>query len=105
MLNNPGIFSGFITASCTWPGAGERIIGYLSNYTRSLSRPSIKVHHTTGEFDREQQPGHNKIVKEFASGAYPEIDFSSLFLPGEGHTSSVIAQSLIFGLRRIFRKS
>jgi predicted alpha/beta superfamily hydrolase len=103
MLNHPGTFGAYVAASCTWPGAGERIVGYLKKYADAPTRPAVRVFHATGELEHEQGAGSDMVAEAIGSGACPEIDFTFQRLAGEGHSSSVIAQSMIMGLRRVFR--
>ncbi len=102
LLTQPGMFRHHIAASCTWPGADEYILGCEQQYFRQPLHPPTDLYLTMGGLEDEMRPGYQKVVDRLQSRNYPGFRLFTEILPGEKHSSGVLAKTFLNGVRAVY---
>jgi predicted alpha/beta superfamily hydrolase len=104
LFTQPGMFRRHVAASCTWPGAGEFFLKCAQQYAESPVHPPADLYLAVGSLDEGQVPGFTQLAETLANGHYPNLRMSSRIFEGEGHSSGVIANSFLCGLKAVFKE-
>lgn len=103
LLSQPGMFRRHVTASGTWPGAGEFFLECAARYVEQPDHPPADLYLAIGERDEEQLPGFNRLVEMLAGGRFPNLRLTSHVFEGEGHTAGMIGKTFLAGLKAVFQ--
>jgi len=97
LLTRPDLFRRAIAASCTWPGAGEYLVGCVRRCEPG-SVPAT-VYLAVGALEEEQLPGFQAVTEALRARHDTGLTLHAQILPGENHSAGVLAQSFLCGLR------
>lgn len=103
MFNQPGMFRRHVAASCTWPGAGDRLIERARQYAQQPKRPPVDLFLAVGGLEDGFLPNFQAMGELLRGGDYPEVRFASQVIENEGHSAGTIANTFLNGLRAVFK--
>jgi predicted alpha/beta superfamily hydrolase len=103
MLTQPGMFRRHIAASCTWPGAGEELLGYERQHAQQPHHPPTDLFLAVGGLEEDQLPGFRALTEALQQRNDPGLRITTQILDGEGHSSGVIAKTFLEGVRAVYR--
>ncbi len=104
LMTHPGLFRRYIAASGTWPGADAYLLECEQKYADQPQHPPASLYYAVGGAEDEQQSGFTTLVERLQSRGYPGFKLHAQVLAGEKHSSGVISQAFVYGLREVYRE-
>jgi len=102
MMTHPGLFRRYIAASGTWPGADAYLLDCEQQYAGQSLHPPVDLYYAIGGDEEEQLHGFNTLVERLKNRNYPDLKLHAQILAGEKHSAGGIAQSFVYGLRKVY---
>lgn len=103
MLTQPALFRRFIAASGTWPGAGAYLLACEQQYAQQPFHPPATLYMAVGDLEENQLPGFHALSEMLRQRDYPDLNLYTQIVEGESHSSGVIAQAFLNGIRSVFK--
>jgi predicted alpha/beta superfamily hydrolase len=104
LFTQPGMFRRHIAASCTWPGAGEYFLKCAQQYAKGPTQPQADLYLAVGNQDEEQVPRFHGLLEYLNRGKLPNLRLTSRVFDEEGHTAGMIGNTILAGLRTVFKE-
>jgi uncharacterized protein len=103
LFTQPHLFRRYIAASCTWPAADKYLLACEQQYAELPLHPPADLYLSVGGLEEEQLPGFKTLTETLQKRNYPDLKLTNQIIEREKHSSGVIANTFLNGIRTVLK--